>query len=108
MAAQSIRERLWAKIDVRGRDECWPWTAATRGNGYGAILVGRSPQVAHRLVYEMEVGPIPDGHEIRHKCDNPGCCNPAHLETGTHRQNILDTRNRVRAPNDFPAEQKRS
>jgi transposase-like protein len=47
----------------------------------------------------MEVGPIPDGHEIRHKCDNPGCCNPAHLETGTHRQNILDTRNRVRGRN---------
>lgn len=45
----------------------------------------------HRKVYELTRGPIPDGYLVRHLCHNPGCCNPAHLEIGTHQDNKDDT-----------------
>ena len=51
---------------------------------------------AHRLAYESWVGPIPEGHIVRHKCDNPPCINPDHLETGTHSDNALDREARCR------------
>lgn len=44
---------------------------------------------AHRLSYELFVGPIPDGYELDHLCRNRGCVNPAHLEAVTHRVNVL-------------------
>lgn len=51
----------------------------------------------HRLAYETWVGPIPEGHVIRHKCDNPPCINPEHLETGTQGDNVRDRDDRGRA-----------
>lgn len=50
----------------------------------------------HRLAYTEAYGPIPHGLEVRHKCDNPRCINPEHLEIGTHQDNANDMVKRKR------------
>lgn len=72
-----VSELFWRH--VQKADGCWPWTARTR-EGYGRYTtLGRTWQ-AHRLAYELTVGPIPDGLTIDHLCLNTLCVNPAHLE----------------------------
>lgn len=89
-------EEFWAKVDASaGPDACWPWTGGVNSGGYGNS--GRR-QMSHREAYRMAVGPIGPGVVIRHTCDNPPCCNPAHLLAGTQGDNIRDaiTRGRFR------------
>lgn len=64
--------------------ECWPWPGQINHNGYGVF----SKALAHRVVYERFVGPIPDGLELDHLCSNPPCVNPWHLEPVTHAENL--------------------
>lgn len=70
-----------------GPDACWPWQGPRFRAGYG-----RSGHhgYAHRAAYENAHGPIPPGMVVRHRCDNPPCCNPAHLVLGTHAENMAD------------------
>lgn len=49
------------------------------------------------MAYETWVGAIPEGHVVRHKCDNPPCINPDHLETGSIQSNVDDREARKRA-----------
>lgn len=76
---------------------CLVWRGARNETGYGLMAVQGRTKTVHRLAYETWVGPIPEGHVVRHKCDNPPCINPEHLETGTHVDNMNDmvTRNRT-------------
>ncbi|WP_139234271.1 HNH endonuclease [Methylobacterium pseudosasicola] len=95
------RSRLWTYIDRREPYECWPWVGAGNGTGYGRIRVQGRLYLPHRLVCADASGPLADlpqhhGTVVRHSCDNPICCNPAHLITGTQRQNVEDTVNRSR------------
>lgn len=65
--------------------------------GYGRFQYeGRLLKSAHRVAYELAVGPIPVGLLVRHTCDNPPCCNPAHLELGTNADNASDRDTRGR------------
>ena len=75
---------------------CIEWQR-TRRNGYGTIRIGRRQRVASRVSWEIHHGPIPDGLVVRHKCDNPPCVNPDHLEVGTAADNNRDARERKRS-----------
>lgn len=69
---------------------CWVWRGGTAHFGYGQISFRGRTINTHRLAYEAWVGPIPEGYVVRHRCDNPPCINPDHLETGTYRDNAQD------------------
>ena len=67
--------------------------------GYGLLRPGggKRAQAAHRVSYELHVGPIPDGHGVLHRCDVPGCVNPQHLFTGTNGDNNTDRASKGRS-----------
>lgn len=83
-----LEDRFWEKVDVRGPDECWEWTAARSDRGYGRI----DDQQATHVAYSLKVGPIPEGMWVLHRCDNPPCCNPSHLFLG---DNAINTQDKV-------------
>lgn len=84
-------ERFWSKVDQSGGPgECWPWTAARKRGGYGMFRVGNGMRKASRVALELTCGSVPPGLFVCHSCDNPPCCNPAHLWAGTAKDNHTD------------------
>lgn len=84
---ETFLRSLWRR--VTRTDSCWIWTGATRPNGYGHLMKERKDVLAHRTVYEMLVGPIPEGLTLDHLCRDRACVNPDHLEPVTNKVNIL-------------------
>lgn len=91
MTAESQSERFWARVDKKtSPDGCWVWLGCVNNQGYGSIHFGpksSSPVLVHRFAYELLVGPIPEGLELDHLCNNRRCVNPAHLHLVTHPEN---------------------
>lgn len=82
------------KLDFMSRYDvavsgCFEWTGAVNASGYGIQRYERKVQLAHRVSYEINIGPIGD-LLVCHSCDNPLCINPSHLFLGTHQDNMDD------------------
>lgn len=91
-------ERFWAKVIKT--DSCWLWDAA-KADGYGVFNhpdKAGSHHRAHRIAYEMLVGPIPADKELDHLCHERSCVNPKHLEPVTTGENIR----RIKRPIECP------
>lgn len=92
--------RFWSKVDKRGPDECWDWTAYTDPAGYGRFKVpdGDRTMLAHRYSFILHNGPIHRKWMVLHSCDRPCCVNPRHLRAGDNGDNVRDMvlRDRIR------------
>lgn len=90
-------ERRIVRVPIGG---CWLWTASTTKHGYGHIYFQGKVCRAHRVVFLLAGGHIPDGAAVMHRCDTPACVNPHHLTVGTHQENMADmvAKRRARAP----------
>jgi hypothetical protein len=82
--------RFWSKVSLCEQTGCWLFVGARNRDGYGSFSLGGKVRSAHRVAYEVLVGPVPHGLELDHaRCQTPACCNPSHLEPVTHRENML-------------------
>lgn len=87
--------RFNSKVTSASAAECWNWRGAITG-GYGCFRVEGKTQKAHRVALFMSTGAWPES-VVMHTCDNPRCCNPAHLRVGTHQENMTDMKMKGRA-----------
>ena len=89
MSAPLPLSALLAKASPEPNTGCWLWAdRSDNGRGYGRLKRHAKRYQAHRLFYELLVGPIPDGHELDHKCRVTFCVNPDHMEPVLHRVNV--------------------
>ena len=83
--------RFWSKVDRKGPDDCWEWLGHRHVRGYGIFWCNGKNERANRmaLIYSG-IEPADDSLISIHSCDNPPCCNPAHLRWGTNADNAND------------------
>jgi len=89
--------RFWDKVEKLDDSECWPWTAFTL-DGYGIFGIGGKNYRAPRVAYILATGEDPTGFHVCHRCDNPPCCNAAHLFLASDAENKADMVRKGRAP----------
>lgn len=86
--------KFWARVNKEAPNGCWEWVGPKSAAGYGGVWIGSRPArkrgFTHRMSFEHFNGPIPKGMYVCHRCDNPPCCNPAHLFLGTATDNARD------------------
>jgi hypothetical protein len=81
--------RFWSKVALTANpNKCWIWQGC--GQRYGGFGMGGATYKSNRVAYFIHYGQDPGDMEVMHSCDNPKCCNPAHLSLGTHYDNMRD------------------
>ncbi len=84
---------FWNRVGPADANGCMPWTGhkVSAKSPYGRVKWNGRTLLAHRLAWELEHGSAPaDALDVCHRCDNPPCCNPAHLFLGSHEENMRD------------------
>lgn len=93
--AEEDARSFWARVD-RSEDGCWPWRGCCDPHGYGRLRWKGGSALAHRVALSLSGTVVARGQMVLHSCDNPTCCNPLHLRTGTHDDNMSDMKARNR------------
>lgn len=83
-------DRLEARSTPIPFSGCRIYTGGAVPRGYGVLSVNGRQRYAHRVSWELQNGPIPDGMHVLHSCDVPACINPDHLFLGTDADNVSD------------------
>lgn len=91
-------DTILSKVYKNEHSGCWEWQGSKNNEGYGQVSYQGKIHLVHRLTYELIIGRIESDMYVCHKCDNPKCCNPAHLFIGTPRDNQIDCRLKNRNP----------
>lgn len=87
--SRSDGEYFWSLVAIGTESECWPWRGQVN-NGAGRLKLRNRTMIASRLAYAFANGADPYPWLVCHKCDNPSCCNPAHLFLGSPKDNMQD------------------
>ena len=103
MTKRDVKERIMSKVSINSNG-CWIYDGAYRGE-YKVMKVDGRNQSVHREAYKAFLGPIPEGICVCHRCDDPHCCNPAHLFLGTHQDNMRDKIRKGRGNQALTAQQ---
>lgn len=85
---------FWNYVDISG--DCWEWQGERHRQGYGIFYLSNEDFYAHRIAYKLVYGNFDDKLKILHKCDNPPCCRPSHLFSGTQKHNVEDCKQKGR------------
>ncbi len=93
---------FWSRMNKAGPTTCWEWSGKRNREGYGQLEIAGKYVRAHRIAWEKANGPISPGMLVCHRCDNPPCCNPAHLFLGTNAENMGDMASKGRAVSNPP------
>ena len=87
---KSEERAFWSKVDICDKNKCWDWLGVMNPKGYGNVRINKRYLKSHRVSWEISNFEIPAGYIVMHVCDNPSCCNPAHLMLGTNQSNFCD------------------
>src|SRR5262249_4586822 len=101
---EKVAGRFMEKLSIKTSGRCWDWLGATGSYGHGRFKVNGALVSPHRLVYEATYGPIQTtdcyhGAVVKHRYDNPQCCNPKHMRIGTQKENAADMGRKSRGSN---------
>lgn len=99
--SQSTDVRFWSRVE-KDPLGCWTWRGERYQRGYGQFWSNGKLRRAHRVAYELLVGPIPEGLWVLHHCDNPPCIRPDHLWLGTRQDNMTDMAMKRRGSGGVP------
>lgn len=101
ITSKTIEQRILSNIKLGSLFEgepCWEWQGCKSVYGHGRVSVGQGSAMVHRITFMAKVGPIASNLDVHHKCENPSCCNPAHLEALTRKEHIGKDSRRISLP----------